>query len=176
MKKRKKPQRWTKERRQRAVELYLSGMTTTEVAKEIGSSRHRVCDALRKEGVKARDPYRFGSGDENPMWSGGRTESKGYVYLYRPDHPSATIHNQVAEHRLVMEEHIGRYLLPCEVVHHKNGDTRDNRIENLELFATNGEHLAHELAGKCPRWSEDGKMRIRQAVRERHKRRSSTHQ
>lgn len=40
----------------------------------------------------------------------------------------------IAQHRLVMERHLGRELVATETVHHINGLTRDNRLENLELW------------------------------------------
>lgn len=42
----------------------------------------------------------------------------------------------IFEHRFVMSQHIGRDLFPEETVHHINGDRKDNRIENLELFSS----------------------------------------
>lgn len=60
----------------------------------------------------------------------------GYVTVDAPDgHPHAGKRNgRILEHRLVVEQYLGRYLLPTEEVHHKNANRSDNRIENLELW------------------------------------------
>lgn len=59
----------------------------------------------------------------------GHLDRFGYV---RMKHPVTGC--QTFQHRLVMEEALGRQLLPEENVHHKNGNRSDNRLENLEVW------------------------------------------
>lgn len=70
----------------------------------------------------------------------------GYVRIRKPDHPCA-VQGWVLEHRIVMEDHLGRYLTKDEAVHHINGNRTDNRIENLSLM-TMVDHIKLENTGK----------------------------
>lgn len=58
-------------------------------------------------------------------------DNMGYVRIYEPGHPRATKSGWVFEHRVVVEQLIGRYLARDEQVHHINHIRHDNRIENL---------------------------------------------
>lgn len=73
--------------------------------------------------------------------------SKKYVYIYMPDHPHAvgTKKLYVAEHRLILEQILGRYLTKDEVPHHIDGNTLNNEPSNLILM-TISEHNSHHAA------------------------------
>ena len=87
------------------------------------------------------------------MWKGGKTTNRGYILILKPTHPNCNKMGYVFEHRLVMEKHLGRYLTPEEIVHHKGTkypiesieNIQDNRIENLRLFSGAGEHKKYHL-------------------------------
>ena len=81
-------------------------------------------------------------GNKAAHWKGGIMKHKfGYILIYKPEHPFCK-NNYVFEHHLVMEKHIGRYLNPEEVVHHRNRKVSDNRIKNLQLFPNHSAHLS----------------------------------
>lgn len=68
----------------------------------------------------------------------------GYLEVYTPRHPNATKQGYVLQHRLIMEQYLERLLLLTEIVHHKNGNRQDNRIENLQILSSKKEHaLVH---------------------------------
>ena len=87
----------------------------------------------------------------SPSWNGGRyTRQDGYVMVVAPDdHPYARCTYEssdlkyILEHRLVMEQHLGRYLLPEEVVHHIDNNCSNNIVENLMLFPNSATHSRH---------------------------------
>ena len=145
----------------------LKVRTLRSIASDIGCSYSAVQYARRKYNINIphRDKYtvterksiaqkeayrkkypngRFGN--LHPGWKGGRRRLKdGYIYVYKPDHPYCTKARYVMEHRLVMEEKIGRYLLPREIIHHENGNKQDNRPENLHLHSSRAKHVQYHF-------------------------------
>lgn len=67
------------------------------------------------------------------------TLKNGYIYVWDKIRKR---HNY--QHRLIMEEFLGRQLTSTETIHHKNGNKSDNRIENLVLCQTMADHVKAE--------------------------------
>jgi HNH endonuclease len=106
---------------------------------EVRKAIQRGCEPPRFCSRACRDKSYQGAG--NPKWRGGRTISaSGYVLVLVPSHPQADKDGYYEEHRLVMEQHLGRFLEPTECVHHFNHNRQDNRIENLELMESWAQH------------------------------------
>lgn len=112
---------------------------------------------------KQNNPF-YTPGKEHPSYKNGRTRCNGYclILLEKGIHPfplTMCRSEWIYEHRLIMENFLkeydlgseflcfvdgfgGKWLDPKIIVHHKNGITDDNRVENLQIFKTNREHLS----------------------------------
>lgn len=95
------------------------------------------------------------------FWNIEKIISKGdYFYCIVREHPNRTKNDYVLLHRVIMENHLGRLLNTNEIVHHKNENKKDNRLENLEVLSAS-EHAKHHMSEigrsllelKCPECS-----------------------
>ena len=79
-----------------------------------------------------------------------------YLFAKVRNHPKADKHGYVYEHRIVMENFLNRLLTNDEIIHHKNENKYDNRLENLELLSRIDHTIHHRKTGrkylqlKCP--------------------------
>lgn len=77
--------------------------------------------------------HRFTKGQQPHNYIGKTKHAAGYIVR--------TGGNKIQlEHRMLVEQFLGRPLTRHEVVHHVNGDVTDNRLENLRIMSQS-EHL-----------------------------------
>lgn len=96
-------------------------------------------------------------GENHYRWNGGRKKhSEGYAYIKAPDHPFKDSEGYILEHRLIAEDFLvlteptSSLLVTVDgvlrlrrdsVIHHKNHQKDDNRPSNLEILASQSEHM-----------------------------------
>ena len=109
--------------------------------------------------------YEIKIGENIHSVTGKQTNSNGYVLLRIKSHPKSSRDGLIMEHRVVMEQKLGRYLKDSEIVHHKNEIKNDNRIENLEVMERGKHTRLHHLGSKR---SKEFKTRMVKSARKRH--------
>lgn len=82
-------------------------------------------------------------------------ERMGRILCYYPDHPNAQSNGYVYRYRLVVENHLGRYLEKDEIVHHKDANSANDHISNLECSSLSEHASIHNESVKlgsvtCP--------------------------
>lgn len=147
-----------------------------QIAHELGTSVGNVADFANRHGIrnystnkseaikialKRRYPNgRFGEIASN--WRGGKQTVNGYLAIHSPNHPKATTNKRVFEHILVAEEKIGRSMLEDEVVHHINGNRKDNRPENLEVMLRSDHVRLHFASGNNINYVKNLETKLRE--------------
>jgi len=104
-------------------------------ARTQASLAEKICEGCGKpflsqpyRGVRYCSPECSNTGMRQKKQRGWAVDKKtGYVRIGRDN-------RTILQHRVVMEEVLGRPLKPFENVHHKNGVKHDNRPENLEVW------------------------------------------
>jgi hypothetical protein len=105
-------------------------------AKQLGVSVDELRDGRGKHGHHIR-------GSDHPKWNNILLSTDGYkkirVGVY---HPLADSNGYAYEHVIIYTSVFGAESVRDRIVHHRNGDKLDNRLENLMLM-TVAEHNVH---------------------------------
>ena len=111
---------------------WVEGLPVSEVSRAIDRGESTVCKWMKKLGISSRTRSEAQQGRRSNNWRGGKKRSPGkYTFFFLPGHPNCSVDGYVLEHRIIVEEALGRYLKRREHVHHINGKKDDNRRSNL---------------------------------------------
>jgi hypothetical protein len=109
----------------------------------------------KKKGLVKGQPTRYChnhhrkyAGKTHPRWNGGKTRIRGYVAIFKPEHPRAIKGRYVYEQILIAEKALGKPLPKGALVHHVNENPLDNRNENLVICEGTSYHQFLHLRAK----------------------------
>lgn len=153
-----RPHILTPEEIERLKRMHADGVYQDQIWPALGITKRRYLEYRKILGLPPR-PKGF-HGENHPSWKGGRRKRGMYWLLWMPNHPHAMGKKgcYVYEHRIVMERHLGRILESHEIVHHRNGDGGDNRLENLEL-TDQSSHMSEHARERWLKETAEGRAR-----------------
>lgn len=121
----------TREKMRQAKIGKSSGMLGKKVSQK---TKNLISATLKEKALR---------GKNHPFWKGGKIIEDGYVYIKVSNHPYADRYGYMAEHRLMAEKALGRYLRLHEMVHHINEIRSDNRNSNFVICTKGYNRFLH---------------------------------
>lgn len=130
--------------------IVKSHSTYEEVGKELGMPPRSVKNWMKYHEISKKEfiPYRF---NRHHAWTGGIFERNGYLFIncdilnYNEFNPT---HKQryVMEHINLAEKQLTKIPLPENfIVHHLDGDTMNNEVENLAILTKSQHAFYHNM-------------------------------
>jgi hypothetical protein len=145
--------------------LETTDMTLEQIAKHVGTTRAWVMEyvyacmttaqfearkkrlyALSKTGAK--NPMTGKTRELHPNWVGGEvSDGKGYIMILKPSwYTGRKGSKYVFKHSVVMCEALGLTEMPAGmIVHHIDGDTINNNLDNLQMMTASAHTRLHQL-------------------------------
>lgn len=137
-----KERKFTKDKEWLRRKYWEEELNIRQIAELFGMGKNAVIYWFKKYDIPLRSNSESKIGEKNQNWNGGINYKDGYVEVYQ----SKGKYKKRAN--IVMEKHLGRELTSEEFVHHINGIKDDDRIKNLRLFGSNGEHISLHMKGR----------------------------
>ena len=132
--------------------------TCANCGKEFMSQQASPKHCSRKCSDEFNHEFRSKTGSERHTWKGGRRlTSDGYVQVY------SGVRKTTLEHRVIAERVLGHPLPPNAVIHHVDGNIKNNAPGNLVICQNHAEHrLMHH---KKARLDDTGSLSLRRCGR-----------
>lgn len=117
-----------------------------ETIAKISASRKGKRCSVKTEFKKGLTPWNKGRVGIDKFRRGSIVGATGgYLQIRLPDHPMANNEGYILLHRFILFIYLGRIISTDEIVHHIDGNKRNNRFDNLKICSRSEHMKIHEV-------------------------------